>query len=179
VTATALQGRTPILGASRPVLSVAETVPRLVVALECDRPLAGASLHSLAWIDTVLLGRGAKRTAFQVADARALRIEVPDPWLSAQHARLFRREGEWWIADALSTNGTRVNGRPCAEARLEDGDLVQAGRTLFQFQQAPQQDEAAELPEIPGLATVSPSMSAALAALPRIARSTLPVVVVG
>jgi len=181
VTAPALQGRTPILGVSRPALSVAQTAPRLVVALECDRPLAGASLHSLARIDTVLLGRGAKRTGLQVADPRALRIEVPDPWLSAEHARLFRREGAWWIADALSTNGTRVNGRPCAEARLEDGDLIQAGRTLFQFQQAPSllPEDPGEQYDIAGLATVSASMSAALAALPRIARSSLPVVVVG
>jgi len=178
---TGLQGRTPILGASRSALSVAGTAPRIVVALECYRPLEGASLHPLAEVDTVLLGRGAKRQAFSAGDSREVRLEIPDAWLSAAHARLFRRDGEWWIADALSTNGTRVNGRPCAEARLQDGDLIQAGRTLFQFQQAPSQDEAGEPPphDMPGLATVSPSMSAAVAALPRIARSSLPVVVVG
>src|SRR5436305_9954594 len=109
---TGLQGQTTILGASRSALSVAETAPRIVVALECDRPLAGASVHSLARIDSVLLGRGAKRSALAGGDSRGLRIEVPDRWLSAAHARLFQREGQWWIADALSTNGTRVNGRP-------------------------------------------------------------------
>jgi len=175
----ALLGRTPILGAPRPTLSIAQMAPRLVVALECDRPLAGPSVLSLDRIETVLLGRGAKRTALQARDSRELRIEVPDAWMSAAHARLSQREGQWWIADSLSTNGTRVNGRPSAEAHLEDGDVIQAGRTLFQFQQTPVQDDSAEHPDVPGLATVSASLSASLAALPRIARSSLPVVVVG
>ena len=173
-----IQGHTPMLGASRSPFAVTETVPQIVVALECDRPLAGASRHSLAHIDTVLLGRGTARRASRAQDSRELRLEVPDAWLSADHARLVRREGQWWIADALSTNGTRVNGRPCAEACLRDGDVIQAGRTLFWFRHAAAQDGDL-LDAIPGLATVAPSMCAALEALPRIARSSLPVVVVG
>ena len=173
-----------MLGASRSALAVSETAPAIVVALECDRPLAGASRHSLARIDTVLLGRGAARLASRAQGSRELRLEVPDAWLSAAHARLVRRDGQWWIADALSTNGTRVNGRPCAEACLQDGDLIQAGRTLFWFRQVASQDggeddDGLTLEGIAGLATVAASMSAAVAALPRIARSTLPVVIAG
>src|SRR5437868_5721598 len=178
-----IQGHTPMLGASRSPFAVRETVPHIVVALECDRPLAGASRHSLAQIDTVLLGRGARRLASRAQGSRELRLEVPDAWLSAAHARLVRRDGQWWIADALSTNGTRVNGRPCAEACLQDGDLIQAGRTLFWFRQVASQDGAEDddglTLEGAGLATVAASMSAAVAALPRIARSALPVVIAG
>src|SRR5438105_7521515 len=177
-----LQGRTPMLGASRSALAVSETAPAIVVALECDRPLAGASRHSLAQIDTVVLGRGAARLASRAQGSRELRLEVPDAWLSAAHARLVRRDGQWWIADALSTNGTRVNGRPCSEACLQDGDLIQAGRTLLWFRQdAPQggaeDADSLAVDGIPGLGTVAPSMSAVVTALPRIARSSLPVVV--
>jgi sigma-54 dependent transcriptional regulator, acetoin dehydrogenase operon transcriptional activator AcoR len=179
-----IQGRTPMLGASRSRLVPAETAPELVVALECDRPLAGASRHSLGQIDTVLLGRGTGRRASRAPQSRELRLELPDAWLSAAHAKLVRRDGQWWIADSLSTNGTLVNGRPCAEACLQDGDLIQAGRTLLWFRQAAPQDGAEDadslrLDGIAGLATLAPSMAAAVAALPRIARSMLPVVVVG
>src|SRR5712671_1863462 len=100
-----IQGRTPMLGASRARPLAAETAPEIVVALECDRPLAGASRHSLADVDTVLLGRGTRRQASRGQDSRELRLEVADAWLSAAHARLVRRDGQWWIADALSTNG--------------------------------------------------------------------------
>src|SRR5256885_2804458 len=179
-----IQGRTPTLGTSRSPLAAAEMAPQLVVALECDRPLAGPSRHSLAQIETVLLGRGTRRWTARSQQSRELRLEVPDAWLSAAHARLVRRDGQWWIVDALSTNGTRVNGRPCSEAWLQDGDLIQAWRTLLWFRQCAPQDGAEDadslaLDGIPGLATVAPSMSAAAAALPRIARSSLPVVVVG
>src|SRR5205814_1789441 len=83
---------------------------------------AGTSRYSLAQIETVLVGRGTSRRAARSQQSRELRVEVPDAWLSSAHARLVRRDGQWWIVDALSTNGTRVNGRPCAEACLQDGD---------------------------------------------------------
>jgi len=182
---TEIAGRTPMLGASRPRICAVETAPQLVILLECDRPLAGSSRHSLAGVDTVHLGRGSRRRASRSRASRQLLLDLPDAWLSAVHARIVRRDGRWWIADAQSTNGTRVNGRPCAEACLEDGDVIEAGRTLLWFQQAaPRQDADDEDGEridglTDGLATVAPAMSAAVATLPRIARSSLPVVLLG
>ena len=58
-----IEGRTPALGFSRAKAPGVASAPRLTIVLECDRPLAGGSAHSLADVDTVLLGRGSKRAA--------------------------------------------------------------------------------------------------------------------
>src|SRR3954449_2805460 len=133
---TDAEGQTPAFGFSRAPAPPVESAPRLAVVLECDRPLAGGSAHSLADVDCVLLGRGPRRTAFRDRKSRELRLELPDAWVSTSHARIFRRDGELWIADAGSTNGTKVNGRPCAEACLQDGDMIEIGRSLLWFQKA-------------------------------------------
>ena len=104
------EGRTPALGFSRAPAAAVASAARLAVVLECDRPLAGGSSHSLADVDTVVLGRGSRRAALRNRDSRQLRLELPDGWVSTSHARIFRRDGELWIGDTGSTNGTKVNG---------------------------------------------------------------------
>jgi len=79
-----------------------------------------------------------------LAEARAVTIgrrpeaDVSIPWdpeMSRLHAELEVRAGEWTISDdGLSQNGTWVNGiRLTGRRRLNDGDLVRVGRTLFVF----------------------------------------------
>ncbi|MFL5278753.1 MAG: sigma 54-interacting transcriptional regulator [Myxococcales bacterium] len=180
---TGTEGRTPAVGFSRAAAPAVESAPRLAVVLECDRPLAGGSAHSLAEVDCVLLGRGSRRTAFRDRESRELRLELPDAWVSVSHARIFRREDELWITDPGSTNGTKVNGRPCMEACLQDGDVIQVGRSLLSFQKAVPRaqpdDLKGEQPDPAGFATLSPALAEMVGALPAIARSSLPVVVVG
>ena len=55
--------------------------------------------------------------------------------MSRLHAELEQRAGEWTISDdGLSQNGTWVNGlRLAGRRRLNDGDLVRVGRTMFAF----------------------------------------------
>jgi len=63
-------------------------------------------------------------------------ISVPwDPEMSRLHAELELRAGEWTITDdGLSQNGTWVNGlRLAGRRRLNDGDLVRVGRTIFAY----------------------------------------------
>ena len=63
-------------------------------------------------------------------------ISVPwDPEMSRLHAELENRAGEWTVTDdGLSQNGTWVNGlRLAGRRRLADGDLLQVGRTVFEF----------------------------------------------
>src|SRR3954469_8032248 len=180
---TDAEARTSALGFSRVPAPAVESAARLAVVLECDRPLAGGSAHSLADVDTVVLGRGSRRTALRNRDSRQLRLELPDAWVSTSHARIFRREGELFVADAGSTNGTKVNGRPCAEACLQDGDVIEIGRSLLWFQKAAARREPEDLEGEPlgpaGLATLSPAFAEVVGKLPAIARSSLPVVVVG
>jgi pSer/pThr/pTyr-binding forkhead associated (FHA) protein len=60
-------------------------------------------------------------------------VQVEDAYTSNIHARMYRREGELWVEDLGSTNGTWVNAeRIATPARLGRGDLVQVGGTVFE-----------------------------------------------
>jgi hypothetical protein len=64
--------------------------------------------------------------------------DIALPWdteVSRLHALIERVAGEWTIVDdGLSQNGTFVNGqRLSTRRRLQDGDLVRAGRTAVAF----------------------------------------------
>ncbi len=49
--------------------------------------------------------------------------------ISAEHARLTREGGRWWVTDLGTTNGTFVNGvRVERPTRLMAGDEVRFGR---------------------------------------------------
>jgi pSer/pThr/pTyr-binding forkhead associated (FHA) protein len=56
------------------------------------------------------------------------KIHIPDETISAQHARLYLIDQNWWIHDLNSTNGTFLNDerieQPCI---LTDHDLLQVG----------------------------------------------------
>lgn len=55
-------------------------------------------------------------------------IGLDDPTVSRLHAELVRRGPHVYVADlGLSTNGTRVNGRPVGRRTLRDGDVVSFG----------------------------------------------------
>lgn len=62
-------------------------------------------------------------------------ITLLDEGISREHAIiLFDRErGAYEIEDLESTNGTKVNGKRVRSARLETGDEIQIGNTIFQF----------------------------------------------
>lgn len=55
-------------------------------------------------------------------------IRLADPSVSRLHAELVRRGSYVYVTDlGLSTNGTRVNGRPVGRRVLADGDVVSFG----------------------------------------------------
>ncbi|MEX1007431.1 MAG: FHA domain-containing protein [Acidimicrobiia bacterium] len=58
-------------------------------------------------------------------------IVLDDTFVSQVHARVFRRDGDVYVEDLGSRNGTMLNGRPVGSAqRLRRGDRVQFGRTV-------------------------------------------------
>ena len=62
-------------------------------------------------------------------------ISVNDNTVSGKHAVLLYREGSYFIQDSLSTSGTRVNGSDTGvnAVALNDGDVIQVGKTIFKF----------------------------------------------
>ncbi|MFC1611633.1 FHA domain-containing protein [Myxococcota bacterium] len=72
----------------------------------------------------VVLGRGEG-----IAD-----VEVGDESASRRHAYIIHREGEFFLNDMGSTNGTVLNGALVGEARLKDGDHIQIGTAVMRFE---------------------------------------------
>jgi diguanylate cyclase (GGDEF)-like protein len=67
-------------------------------------------------------------------------VRLFDDGVSRNHARIGVEDGELWVEDLDSRNGTFVNGvRIRARSRLRDGDKIQIGRTTvlkFSYQDA-------------------------------------------
>jgi pSer/pThr/pTyr-binding forkhead associated (FHA) protein len=56
-----------------------------------------------------------------------------DTFASSIHARVFRRNGEFWLEDLGSTNGTWLNdSKVDGLERLQRGDRVKIGSTLLE-----------------------------------------------
>ena len=61
-------------------------------------------------------------------------VQLSDGTVSRQHARLLRRDGQWFIEDMGSANGTFVNGvRLSHPLAIDRGDQVRCGSTLLIF----------------------------------------------
>jgi FHA domain-containing protein len=62
-------------------------------------------------------------------------VQIEDRYASSLHARVFSREGRFYVEDMNSTNGTLLNGASLqGEAELIDGDTIQIGDTTFRFE---------------------------------------------
>jgi len=83
----------------------------------------------------VLIGRwDAEHGIFPEVD---LEEDDPEAKVSRRHARLFYREGQFWIEDLGSLNGTFINRgprlRPGHAVPLRHGDEIIVGKTFLRF----------------------------------------------
>ena len=69
-----------------------------------------------------------------VGRASGCQVALPDDSYASQlHARIFRRDGRYWLEDLGSTNGTYLNAKPVTSpVALRRGDRVQVGRTVLE-----------------------------------------------
>ncbi len=83
-----------------------------------------------------LLGRTIELSGDNVGIGRDLsnEVSVDEDSVSRKHAVLFHREGNWWLQDHGSTNGTQVNGRSlrCPQ-KLKSTDRIKIGKTVFKL----------------------------------------------
>jgi pSer/pThr/pTyr-binding forkhead associated (FHA) protein len=61
-------------------------------------------------------------------------VTVDDSYVSQLHARIFRREGQVYVEDLGSTNGTYLNRKKvAAPVVMRKGDRLQVGKTVLEL----------------------------------------------
>ena len=157
-------------------------VPHLVRVLAYERPLQQGSRHALDRIAEVAIGRADADHATR--RGRTLELGFADPRMSKQHARLAVVDQQWIIEDAGSRNGTLVDGERVERRALEDGQVIELGRTAFVWRVQEPGDAsdvaAGELASpLPQLTTFSTALARTYGNVARIARTAQNVVVHG
>jgi len=70
----------------------------------------------------------------QIGRAEACQIRLDDTYISSFHARIFRREDEWFVEDLGSTNGTYLNQhRVTSPAAMRAGDRLKVGKVTMEL----------------------------------------------
>jgi len=102
---------------------------------EVAGPAAPAGPTSL-----VVYADGAKPRTVKLAASMVIgrspecELLVDDTYASQQHARLFGKNGAWYVEDLGSTNGTYVNDQKlAAPAMIQPGDRVRIGTTVLEL----------------------------------------------
>jgi pSer/pThr/pTyr-binding forkhead associated (FHA) protein len=96
----------------------AKAVPQLVVLEPADQRGRAYQLGNEASI-----GRAA-----------GCQITVDDTYVSQIHARVFTRDGQWFVEDLGSTNGTWMNRQKVSGPMvLQRGDRLQVGNTVLEL----------------------------------------------
>jgi pSer/pThr/pTyr-binding forkhead associated (FHA) protein len=92
-------------------------VPGTVTIADGPQAGVGATLGE----EPVVIGRGSD-----------CQIRLDDDYSSTRHARLFQSEGQWWVEDLGSTNGTYLDGqRVTRPVPAEIGGSIRIGRTTL------------------------------------------------
>ncbi len=94
-----------------------------LVVLESTLPAVTPGAH-FPLLPVTSLGRAATNTA-----------PIPDEAVSLEHALLHLREGQWWLEDLDSRNGTRLNDVPVTQpAPVVPGDVIVIGRVKLKIE---------------------------------------------
>src|SRR5947208_12576328 len=68
-----------------------------------------------------------------IGRASACNIRIADSGVSSKHAKIWCENGQYFLMDLGSTNGTLVNERDVDRERLNDGDVITFGMTKASF----------------------------------------------
>jgi len=97
-------------------------LPNLIVEKGKDKGMAVEIKVGQA----VTIGRGSSNS-----------MHLSDMLASRNHCRVEGRQGEFYVIDGGSRNGTFLNGRTVRESRLTPGDQILVGETLITLQTEP------------------------------------------
>ena len=93
-----------------------QVLPKAKLMIKPDREI------QLSRSTETVIGRDAANAAF-----------VDDRQVSRHHARISSVDGDFWIEDLNSTNGTRVNGATVTKQKLSNNDQINVGDTIITF----------------------------------------------
>lgn len=86
------------------------------------QPLAASVSYPLLALTT--MGRSPTNT-----------IPIDDTFASSEHANIVLRNGQWWLEDRHSRNGTMLNGIPVNQpVIITDGDIIGIGRVRLRVE---------------------------------------------
>ena len=111
-------------------------MPKLILDLPDGRRLESPLQSGPAWI-----GR-----------SRENEVPITDVRASRRHCRVEPRNGDWWVVDEDSRNGTLLNGKLIQQSKLGPGDLIEIGGTRIWFDRPGESPDLARtiaLPENP------------------------------
>jgi len=110
----------PSASATKPRGRASRKVPREVVVTE--GPLRGTTI-SLGQ-QSILIGRSPEST-----------LVLSDDYASGRHARIFPQDGDWYVEDLNSTNGTFVGQQRVASGpvKLTVGSTMRIGTTVLEL----------------------------------------------
>lgn len=77
--------------------------------------------------------RVALSSDFSIGRSRQSHCVVNDLRVSRTHVRIREAQGAWFVQDQNSASGTYVNGSRVQAQRLNNGDEIQVGDTVFRF----------------------------------------------
>ncbi|HEX8134185.1 MAG TPA: FHA domain-containing protein [Actinomycetes bacterium] len=89
--------------------------------------------------ELVVSDEGGRRTfplkeSLTVGRAATCDVVVSDTYVSNVHARIFQRDGGWWLEDLGSTNGTYMNRtRVSSPTAIGPGDEVRMGKAKLEL----------------------------------------------
>jgi pSer/pThr/pTyr-binding forkhead associated (FHA) protein len=84
--------------------------------------------------DGVKAGTIKLQEPIQVGRADACQIRLGDTYISQFHARIYPRDGTWYVEDLGSTNGTYLNQRKLTgPSEVHAGDVVRLGKTTLEM----------------------------------------------
>jgi DNA-binding NtrC family response regulator len=139
-------------------------------------PMLPPAVVSLTGHERLRIGR-----LDEAPSQRADLIEVPDRWMSTEHAELCLTQGGWELRDLGSKNGTRVWGQQRSVAVLADGDILETGSTFWVFRSmmVAEGELPSSVPAPDMLGSLHPPFARVLRELSKIARKNVVVLLVG
>jgi len=112
-------------------------------------------------------GRGAGRSypvprALVLGREKGVDVQIGDAGASREHCKIYQQDGDWFVIDLNSRNGTKVNGQKVSRWHLAHGDLITIGTTAIRFD-----EPAAKRPEAAAPAPAAPAAAKPAAAAAR------------